>query len=480
MSRNIRLYYLFRALSCAHVFKWFTYFYCMSRGLSVFEWMLLFTIFSVAVILFEVPTGAWADRLGRRRSMALGALLMGAASLGYLVSHGFAAFAVCEFVFAVGLTLTSGADSAFLYDILKEAGRSEEYLRLESKAGMAKHVGLTVAALVGGVLAWIDLRLPYAVTAIVCLIAAGVALGMSGGRAAALRGRSEGEPKSRSTVFGPLAEALKKYMSEGTRTIRQTPALMWAILYSSMIFVIIRMSEALYQPVLKSQGFGYLAMGLVYAGLNLMAAFSARGVSRFSRVVGEKFILWALPVMLIVSYLLLDALGPVMCVVLMSAQYTVTGIYSPFTKSLINHEINTSRVRATVLSAESATKRLVVALVSPAVGLIISYFSLRAGLYACAAVAFLGTVAVLMVVRRHRRAPTGPLAAEPGPTAVGSGLNEPVAVSAPAGPAGSTAGARAVGTSLGSAEFSATGTVEMKAKGGLGVGGVANRTGLEA
>ena len=429
--------------------------------------------------------------------MAVGALLMGAASLGYLVSHGFAAFAVCEFVFAVGLTLTSGADSAFLFDILKEAGRSDEYLRLEGKAGMAKHVGLTVAALAGGVLAWIDLRLPYAVTALVCLIAAGAALGMSEGRRpAGLRGHPGREPKPQSTLFGPLAEALKKYMSEGTRTIRKTPALLWAILYSSMIFVIIRMSDALYQPVLKSQGFGYLAMGSVFAGLNLMAAFSARGVSRFTRVVGEKFILWSLPVMLIVSYLLLDALGPVMCVVLMFVQSTVTGIYSPFTKSLINHEINASRVRATVLSAESATKRLVVALVSPAVGLIISYFSLRAGLYACAAVAFLGTVAVLMVVRRHRHAPaTGPLAAEPGPTSVGGGLSEPVAVSAPAGPAGSAAkarasgarasGARAVSANAGAgaragAELSAAGSVEMKAKGGMRMPGVANRTGLEA
>lgn len=434
MGRNIRLYYFFRALSCAHMFKPFTYFYCRSRGLSVLEFMLLYTIFSAAVILLEVPTGAWADRLGRRKSMAVGAGLMGFASLGYMAAYGFGAFAICEFVFAVGLTLTSGADSAFLYDTLKQGGREEDYRRMEGQGSSAKHVGLMLAALIGGFLAMLDLRLPYIATAVVCFAAVGVALGMSERRiwtraprepdGGGGEGPSEGnvganegsvQPAGFDGAAGPVAvgaygfrqaldfrwRALRRYMVEAVRTISKKPALLWAIFYSTMIFVIIRMSDALYQPVLKKQGFGFLAMGAVFAVLNLMGAISARSINSITKRFSEKLVLWALPVILIVSYMLLDALGPVMCVMLMLAQYSVTGAYSPFTKSLINHEIDSSHVRATVLSAESATKRLAVAAVSPFLGWLISSVSLRAGLYACAGCALLGTITVLMVVRRH-------------------------------------------------------------------------------
>lgn len=433
MSKNIRLYYLFRALSCAHLFKPFTFFYCMSRGLSVLEFMLLYTIFSGAVILLEVPTGAWADRLGRRKSMALGALLMGLSSLGYLLAYGFALFAVFEFFFAVGLTLTSGADSAFLYDTLKQGGREEDYRNLEGKGSSAKHLGLMIAAVLGGLLATIHLALPYVATAVVSFFAVGVALCMSERRVWASHTADDAGSRIKEKIFqtapksvgsfvaqsapykkihGKLAHigagfadrwrGLKPHIGEALSVIQRKPTLLWAILYSSMIFVIIRMSDALYQPVLKEQGFGFMAMGAVFGGLNLMAAVSSRNVNRLTRTLTEKGVMWALPVILIISYMLLDALGPVMCVLLMTAQYSVTGVYSPFTKSLINHEIDSSKVRATVLSAESSVKRLVVAGMSPILGWLISSVSLRAGLYACAAVGMVGTLAVLMVNRRQR------------------------------------------------------------------------------
>jgi len=393
MSKNIRLYYLYRALSCAHVFKPFTYFYAISRGLSVFQFMLLYTIFSSAVILLEVPTGAWADRLGRRWSMALGAVLMAFASVGYLLAHSFAVFALFEFLFAAGLTLTSGADSAFLFDMLRDAGREDDYRRLEGRASYSKHVGLAVAALVGGVLASIDLRLPYVVTGIVSLGAAASAVGMTEPTAVTRRLHQGAAAATRRLDWA----ALMGYMKGAVTTISKSRGLLWAILYSAMLFVVIRMSDALYQPVLKEQGFSFLAMGVVFAGLNVVASLWARNVCRITGKLTDRVVLWSLPVLLIVSYLLLDTLGPVMSILLMVAQYSVTGMYSPFTKSLINHRVEESSVRATVLSAESAVKRLAVAVVSPILGVLISMYSLRAGLYACAAVGVAGTVMVLLM-----------------------------------------------------------------------------------
>ena len=76
MARTLWLYNVYRALCTAHLHKFLFVFVFLGRGIGLDEIMLLQMIFSASVLLLEIPTGAWADRLGRRHSMGLGALLM--------------------------------------------------------------------------------------------------------------------------------------------------------------------------------------------------------------------------------------------------------------------------------------------------------------------------------------------------------------------------------------------------------------------
>jgi MFS family permease len=408
MARTLRLYNLFRALCTAHLHRPFFVFVFLARGLSMAQVMLLQMIFSAAVILLEVPTGAWADRLGRRRSMGLGALLMAVASLGYLVAPGFWAIAVCEFAFAAGLTLTSGADSAYLYDQLKAVGRSEDYLRLESVGSAYKHVGLGAAAVAGGVLAYlVGLWATFVVTAVVSLLAFAVTLGFPETPPRPTLRRSAGPP----AMGYALAVA----------TIRRHPTIWWAILYSSMIFVLIRVSDTLFQPVLRDVGFDLLGLGLVFGVLNFVAAAAALGVGRAVWARWEDALLWAMPVTLAVCYLFIGLLGPVMVVALMVAHFVVTGCYSPVVKTLINQDLHESGVRATVLSAESAVKRLVVLVVTPVLSLVFALgegarpgaypttSAMRPALLICGGIAVVGVIMNAL----YRRKKAGGLSSAP-------------------------------------------------------------------
>jgi MFS family permease len=421
MARTLWLYNLYRALCTAHLHRPFFVFVFLARGLSMAQVMLLQMIFSAAVIALEVPTGAWADRLGRRRSMGLGALLMAAASLGYLVAPGFWSIAACEFAFAAGLTLTSGADSAYLYDALAAAGRSDDYLRQESVASAYKHVGLGVAAAAGGLLAhFVGLGATFVVTAVASLAAFALTLGFPERRAVTQR--------------LPAAAGAPMGYGLAVETIRRHPAIWFAILYSSLIFVLIRVSDTLFQPVLRAQGFEMLGLGLVFAGLNFVAAAAALRVGRSAWARWEEPILWAMPITLAVCYLFIGLLGPVMVVLLMVAHFAVTGIYSPVVKTLINRDLTESGVRATVLSAESAVKRLVVLVVTPVLSLIFALGDgarpgahpttpgMRPALLLCGGIAVLGVVLRAVSHWRRGRAPAvsgaaGPVAAPAAPSA---------------------------------------------------------------
>jgi fucose permease len=75
------------------------------RGLSATEYGALQAIYYWAVMATEVPSGIVADRLGRKWTLALGALVNGVGCWTFAVSYDFGVFAVGEVLFALGTAL---------------------------------------------------------------------------------------------------------------------------------------------------------------------------------------------------------------------------------------------------------------------------------------------------------------------------------------------------------------------------------------
>lgn len=74
-SRNIIILFFLRAV------RWFlvvmpiiTIFY-QKHGLSMQEIFLIQSVFSIGVVLFEIPTGYFADVIGRKESLIIGMFL---------------------------------------------------------------------------------------------------------------------------------------------------------------------------------------------------------------------------------------------------------------------------------------------------------------------------------------------------------------------------------------------------------------------
>ncbi len=128
-------------------------FYTQWGGVSIAWAQILQAWFSLWIFFLEVPTGAIADYLGRKYSLALGALVVGMATLVYGSIPNLYIFFLAEFVFAVGIALISGADDALLYDALVDAGKEHEASRYVGKAYSFHMLGIFLAAPLGGLLA---------------------------------------------------------------------------------------------------------------------------------------------------------------------------------------------------------------------------------------------------------------------------------------------------------------------------------------
>src|SRR5262249_7549327 len=104
MKRDLRLFYGYRLLSAAYLFVPAQVKFFQQHNLSWTEIFVLNSVFNAVLVLFEVPTGALADRMGRRFAMVLGSLSMSLAFLVYYFGTSFAWFVVAEGVFALGMT----------------------------------------------------------------------------------------------------------------------------------------------------------------------------------------------------------------------------------------------------------------------------------------------------------------------------------------------------------------------------------------
>src|SRR5579872_4302477 len=147
-------------LNTIRVFFWLHFFgpvlvpfFTQWGGLKLSQVFYLNAWFFFCNFLFEVPTGALADFLGRKASLALGSLMGAVAAFLYTSRPDFMVFIVAEALFALAFTFYSGADEALAYDSLKAAGKASSSKKVLSRMESFKLGGILLASFCGGFIA---------------------------------------------------------------------------------------------------------------------------------------------------------------------------------------------------------------------------------------------------------------------------------------------------------------------------------------
>ena len=124
------------------------------------------SIFYLAVVILEVPSGYFSDTIGRRATLVISAIgIVCAHGLFFFGSYAvdvFPLYALAQVLLAVGTSFKSGTDTTLHYDSLHSLGREDEYPAREAIASRNSFMASAIAALIGGIVASIELRYAYA------------------------------------------------------------------------------------------------------------------------------------------------------------------------------------------------------------------------------------------------------------------------------------------------------------------------------
>lgn len=354
--RNVRLLSLFWFLREFQLWipVWIVYL-TLERGFSFSQVTAAEALFLIGVMVLEVPTGAVADRYGRRVSLGLGALSLASSVTIFAFTTSpvvlFASFAW----WAVATTLMSGADLALLFDTLKAAGREAEYERLAGRGQAIEWAGVGLATLFGGpVAAVLDIRATILFGAATCVVAAVTALLLV-------------EPPR----MAERRDGLRGYaasMGEAFREAWSVSAVRYLLLFFGVTVAGIETVHYLVQPYLVENGievgplFSLLQVPLFAAGMGgaLVAAPLERRFGAIRGLVGLSVGGLAMLAGLALSPTLWLYGGlPLLMAVNSCAWPLVTGA--------VNRQVSSER-RATVLSIGSMVSSVSMAVLAPFIG----------------------------------------------------------------------------------------------------------------
>lgn len=151
--------------------------YLNFRGLSLTQVAYIDIAFFGAIFLFEIPTGVIADKFGRKVSVFFAGITKFVGVLFFAFATTFTGFVISYIIWAIGITLSSGAQEAWLYDEIKRIqleqnneNYEEYYQKIMGYLMTGASLSAAFAVIIGGIIAKIDITIPIILTAVVFLL----------------------------------------------------------------------------------------------------------------------------------------------------------------------------------------------------------------------------------------------------------------------------------------------------------------------
>jgi MFS family permease len=140
-----------------------------------------------------------------------------------------------------------------------------------------------------------------------------------------------------------------------------------------VIFLATRLGFWTYQPYLKLAGLPLSLFGIVFAAFHLFSALVSRQADRMERLLGERLMLFVMPVLVVISFVLLSRFLFLWAISFILIQQVTTALHEPVLKTYINRR-TPSEVRATMLSVQHMAGNAVFA---PFLGSMVDQFRLE-------------------------------------------------------------------------------------------------------
>lgn len=336
--RTIWIYYAYKTSTSYGFYAPFSTIYLLHQGFGLDVVGLSQSAFLFAMVSGEIPAGYFADRVGRRPSLALGNALSAIALGAYPFVDSNGGWIALFAVWGLGWSFHSAIGDAWLYDFLDDRRDASEFARTSGRGETAVLATSAGAALGASLLYTVDPGLPFLANA--GLAAAGIPLLLA---LPATSGEIE-------TAFS-VREAI-----EVLRVQARRPEVHWIVAYAALFNVLFSMTRWLEQPSVEAVGLPVAGLGVLYAAFKLVSAGATATTGWVQDRLGTRWFFALLTPVCGLAYASI-AFVPMLVVPVLFMRRALDRISGPIRNQYVNDHLD-GVGRATVLSGVAMAMNL--------------------------------------------------------------------------------------------------------------------------
>ncbi|MBC8035802.1 MAG: MFS transporter [Rhizobiales bacterium] len=332
--RNVFLYYGFSFFTGFYIATGTTVLFEQKLGLSYAQIFTLDAIYMLMFVLFEVPSGALADLLGRKKTILAGLTTLIVAAIATGFAQNFLHLFLSSLIWSLGFSLISGSSEALLYDSLKD---DKLFHRITGRALSFSIIGLALAGILGPLLFAQNFRLPYLVSTLPFAAALVVMVFY----------RETGANRKQRFSAGRYVGQIRG----GARKAFGNRFVIWSMGALAIVFSVSYTFASSYQPYLIEIGFSVSQFAFILPLMFVSEAMGGAWSEKVTERLGETAAFWVNILALGSSLLALGFIASTFAVPILIVYGFLQGFLRPLASTYANRYIE-SEHRATVISVQ--------------------------------------------------------------------------------------------------------------------------------
>lgn len=291
-------------------------------------------------LLFEIPTGALADLLGKKNTLLISFILTALAEIYISFANTMPMFIIGYILVNIGYSFYSGTMDAFTYDSLLEEQNEELYTKVLSRAKAAGNLGLGFGTIAGGFLYNYWIGLPFLLTGLFKIVGVFFVVFLH-------------EPR-----YNTLHFSIKSFIEQfkiGTKALFNENLRSFTYLLVTFSVFHLAADEIIDDISVIKYGYSAEQIGILFAAAIFLSIPLGLVYERISKKIR--------PIYLVYIGILVFSLNYIFSLWISASVWTILflirSIYSPLRTNATTHVLNlgiASNVRATALSAFSMLK----------------------------------------------------------------------------------------------------------------------------
>ena len=361
LQRNIISDYFYTFINNLNMASCIWVLYLGYHGMNLMQIGILEGIYHLTGILFEIPSGAIADLLGRKRSLLVGRILMAVSCIIMLFSTTFTGFAISFVLQSLSGNFNSGAEEALVYDSLKLIAKENTYPAISGRINMLIEVSQSIATVAGGILAEYSFGFCYFVCVIIAILSIIPALCMT---EPPLQDSHDLDVAPKTTIYDTVC----RHFRESRDVLKDNPRIFSVIVLYSTVFAAFTLLFFYSQQYFIDLGLNKIELSIVMLFAGIAACLGALLNTKLYQIFHEKIAL-------------IGALSIAVCII----AFGLKNLYIAFGALLVSDFFNSalypiqsdtlnrlipSEKRATLLSVNSMFFSIFMILMFPLVGAI--------------------------------------------------------------------------------------------------------------